>query len=99
MVDSQKTNSRRKLQNFPCPGCGADLVFDPKGNCLSCPYCGRSEPIPRSSESVTERPYEQYLHPGSEQMGSVGENALEVSCARCGATVTFTPPEVAGECP
>jgi hypothetical protein len=32
-------------------------------------------------------------------MGTVAENALEVSCDRCGATVTFTPPEVAGECP
>jgi DNA-directed RNA polymerase subunit RPC12/RpoP len=32
-------------------------------------------------------------------MGTVAENALEVSCDRCGATVTFTPPEAAGECP
>jgi ribosomal protein S27E len=99
MVDSQKTHPRTKLQTYPCPGCGADLVFDPKDNCLSCPFCGRQEPIPQSSEIVTERSYEQYLQPGSEQMGTVGENALEVSCDRCGATVTFTPPETAGECP
>jgi DNA-directed RNA polymerase subunit RPC12/RpoP len=99
MVESEKTRRGRKPERFPCPGCGADLVFDPKENCLSCPYCGRKEPIPRTDDAVIERPYEQYLHPSSEQMGTVGENALEVSCARCGATVTFTPPEVAGECP
>lgn len=28
----------------------------------------------------------------------MAENALEVTCQSCGATVTFTPPEVAGEC-
>jgi DNA-directed RNA polymerase subunit RPC12/RpoP len=99
MMDSEKTNQRQKPHNFPCPGCGADLVFDPKENCLTCPYCGLQEPIPQSDQSVIERSYEQYLHPDSEQMGTVGENALEVSCTRCGATVTFTPPEVAGECP
>ena len=99
MVESEKSSQRQQLQNFPCPGCGADLVFDPQENCLTCPYCGRKEPIPQAAEPVIERPYEQYLHPSPEQMGTVGENALEVSCARCGATVTFTPPEVAGECP
>src|SRR5215216_2683138 len=99
MDDAQRKNPKQKPQTYPCPGCGADLVFDPKDNCLSCPYCGRKVPIPESNETVVERSYEQYLQPTSEQMGTVAENALEVSCERCGATVTFTPPEVAGECP
>jgi DNA-directed RNA polymerase subunit RPC12/RpoP len=99
MAESQRTNPKQKPQTYRCPGCGGDLVFDPKNNCLTCPYCGRQEPIPQSAESVIERSYEQYLQPTSEQMGTLAENALEVSCERCGATVTFTPPEVAGECP
>ncbi len=31
-------------------------------------------------------------------MKALAETALEVKCDSCGATVTFTPPEVAGEC-
>jgi hypothetical protein len=31
-------------------------------------------------------------------MGLMAQNAIEVKCDSCGATVTFTPPEVAGEC-
>jgi len=31
-------------------------------------------------------------------MKVLAESALEVKCESCGATVTFTPPEVAGEC-
>ena len=31
-------------------------------------------------------------------MGTLAEGALEVACQTCGATVTFTPPMVAGEC-
>jgi DNA-directed RNA polymerase subunit RPC12/RpoP len=74
------------------------MVFDPQNNCLVCPYCGRKEPIPASSGSVEERSYEDYLQAGAAQMGSLAANAVEVTCSQCGATVTFTPPEVAGEC-
>jgi len=99
MADSQQVNFKEKHQRFPCPGCGGDLAFDPKENCLVCPYCGRKEPIPESDAQIEERAFEDYLRPGSERLGRVAENAIEVSCTRCGATVTFTPPEVAGECP
>jgi hypothetical protein len=98
MAESDPKNVKRKQERFPCPGCGADMVFDPQNNCLTCPYCGRQEPIPASAGSVEERPYEVYLQAGAAQMGSVAANAVEVTCTQCGATVAFTPPEVAGEC-
>ena len=66
---------------------------------LSCPYCGRTEAIPASAEEVRERSYEEYLQPRPNQLSPMAANALEVKCNGCGATVTFTPPEVAGECP
>lgn len=88
-----------KLRRFPCPGCGADLVFEPKDGTLTCPYCGRKEAIPASSAQVVERSYEAYLHPRAGQLARLSEAALEVQCAGCGATVSFEPPEVAGSCP
>ena len=38
------------------------------------------------------------MRPQSAQLKALAENALEVRCNGCGATVTFTPPDVAGEC-
>ncbi|HJQ26605.1 MAG TPA: hypothetical protein VKA60_22000 [Blastocatellia bacterium] len=98
MAESEPTNVKRKQERFPCPGCGADLVFDPKNNCLTCPYCGRQEPIPATEGRVEERSYEAYLQAGAAEMGTLAANAVEVTCSQCGATVSFTPPEVAGEC-
>src|SRR5205085_8507906 len=54
MAETPPGNLKRKQERFPCPGCGADLVYDPQNNCLSCPYCGRQEPLPASSSSVEE---------------------------------------------
>jgi ribosomal protein S27E len=47
---------------------------------------------------VEERSFEQYLQIRPEQMEQLAANALEVQCQSCGATVTFTPPEVARQC-
>jgi hypothetical protein len=65
---------------------------------LTCPYCGRQERIEASGGAVEERAYEDYLRLHADRMGGYAEGALEVGCQTCGATVTFTPPEVAGEC-
>jgi ribosomal protein S27E len=47
---------------------------------------------------VQERSFEQYLQIRPEQLEQLATNALEVRCQSCGATVTFTPPEVARQC-
>lgn len=87
-----------KIHRYPCPACGASLLYEPKDGFLSCPYCGHKEPIPASAEQVEERSFEQYLKIRPEQMQQLAANALEVQCQSCGAAVTFTPPEVARQC-
>ncbi len=99
MSEQQATRPDKKTHRYPCPGCGGDLVFEPQDNSLTCPYCGRKETLPTTIEQVEERSYEEYLQPRSDQLTQIAEGALEVSCQTCGATVEFTPPEVAGECP
>ncbi|MFL6332804.1 MAG: hypothetical protein ACJ754_05595 [Pyrinomonadaceae bacterium] len=94
----QQTDSQPKVHRFRCPGCGADLQFAPEGGNLTCPYCGREERIEPPAGAVEERSYEEYLQLHADQMGTLAEGALEVACQTCGATVTFTPPLVAGEC-
>src|SRR5690349_4497780 len=91
--------SAEKLRRFPCPTCSANLVYDPNNNCLSCPFCGHQEAIPQSAEEIQERSYEDYLQASTDKMGTLAANALEVKCQNCGATVEFTPPQIAGDCP
>lgn len=90
--------SPEKIHHFPCPSCGADLLYEPQDGVLTCPYCGHKEAIPQSAAEVQERSYEQYLRVRPEQMGQLAENALEVQCQSCGAKSLFMPPEVAGRC-
>lgn len=83
---------------FPCPNCGAELVYEPGTTQMSCPYCGGHVEIARSDETVEERPYLDYLRPGDDKLVPIAAGALEVPCSRCGAIVEFVPPEVAGSC-
>ncbi|HEV7474592.1 MAG TPA: TFIIB-type zinc finger domain-containing protein [Pyrinomonadaceae bacterium] len=88
----------KEIHRYPCPACGADLLYEPHDGFLSCSHCGHQEAIPASAEQVEERSFEQYLQIRPEQLELLAANALDVQCQSCGATVTFTPPEVARQC-
>ncbi|MGB7925507.1 MAG: hypothetical protein WCF57_19875 [Pyrinomonadaceae bacterium] len=95
---SPQQGTQEKAHRYHCPACGADLLFEPQNGRLTCPYCGHTEFIPTSAEQIEERSYERYLRPRDDQLGTLAQGAVEVQCSSCGATVTFTPPEVAREC-
>ncbi|MBV9958496.1 MAG: hypothetical protein JO360_08750, partial [Acidobacteria bacterium] len=90
--------AQEKIHRYPCPACGANLLYEPKDGFLACPYCGHQERIPQTAEQIEERSYEQYLHVRPGQLEQLAQGALEVQCQSCGALVTFTPPEVARQC-
>jgi ribosomal protein S27E len=48
---------------------------------------------------VQERSYEEYLKLRPVQLTRISADALEVQCSGCGSTVSFAPPELAGDCP
>src|SRR5687767_600622 len=98
MTTRSPSTPAKRVHRYPCPACGADLIFEPQDGFLSCRHCGHKEPIPRSAEEVEERSYEQYLQIRPDQLEQLAANALEVKCQSCGATVTFLPPQVAGQC-
>lgn len=87
-----------KIRRYPCPECGAQLLFEPKEGLLKCTHCQHTERIPDSADEVQERSYEIYLRPRESQLQVFAEGVLEVACSSCGAVVTFTPPEVALKC-
>lgn len=96
-VSPTKMSGAEKVRRYRCPGCGADLIFEPRDGCLVCPYCGRRESIAGGGR-VEERSYEEYLRLYEGQLTTLAEGALEVRCDACGASVVFAPPQVAGEC-
>jgi predicted RNA-binding Zn-ribbon protein involved in translation (DUF1610 family) len=96
-VTTSPTTSK-KVHRYPCPACGADLVYEPHDGFLSCSHCGRKEAIPSTADQVEERSFEQYLRIRPERLERLAADALDVQCQSCGATVTFTPPEVARQC-
>lgn len=90
--------SEQKIHRYPCESCGANLVYDPRQTKLSCGYCGHTQEIESGTNAIEERSYEQYLRPSAERLERMSNDALEVKCTSCGATVTFVPPETAREC-
>ena len=88
----------QRIHRYPCPACGADLLYEPKDGFLSCEHCGNKEAIATSAERVEERSFEQYLQMRPQQLQPLSADALEVQCQSCGAAVAFTPPEVARQC-
>ncbi|WP_309709830.1 TFIIB-type zinc ribbon-containing protein [Armatimonas sp.] len=86
---------------YPCPGCSADLEFDPKAGQLKCPYCGSEVSVPQenTAREIRENDLQLYLTPDASRLARLAENAVEVACESCGAVTEFTPPEVAGFCP
>jgi predicted RNA-binding Zn-ribbon protein involved in translation (DUF1610 family) len=99
------------LSRFPCGQCGARLEFTPGTTSLTCPYCGRANPIAPPVETA-----EGEAAPGAGEAASVQEvdfhaalatlehesehvEALTVKCDACAATVTKPPGVTSYACP
>ncbi|MCZ2152171.1 MAG: hypothetical protein LC126_30880 [Bryobacterales bacterium] len=86
------------VQRFKCPGCSADMEFDPKSGALKCPYCGTTQAISRQvNETVQEIPCDQYKDPS--RLKKISQTALQITCASCGSTIQCEPAEMTGSCP
>jgi ribosomal protein S27E len=90
-----------KAERFPCPGCAADMQFDPATGGMKCPFCGQTQVLaaPAPGTGVKPHPFEEFLATGNSKLQPLTGQALEVSCDGCGSVVAFEPPEVAGLCP
>jgi ribosomal protein S27E len=95
----------KKADRFPCPGCSADMQFDPVTGAMKCPFCGKTQTLapattPGRPAGIASHLLDEFLaKQGDSHLSTLSSQALEVSCAACGSAVTFQPPEVAGSCP
>ena len=91
---------------FPCPKCGAGLLYEPRARGLRCPFCG-TERLLESGGPVLERDLDDALHAAAAPPPGTGSHrepvkALgprRVRCESCAAEVEVPPGERAGRCP
>ncbi|MGA2183206.1 MAG: hypothetical protein ABSH47_09265 [Bryobacteraceae bacterium] len=92
--------SSGKTPQFRCPGCSADMEFDPQSGGMKCRFCGHTEAVAPAATSVSVHTLDEGLaEAGNVPRTPPGDGALEVTCNGCGSVVAFQPPEVAGVCP
>ena len=93
--------SEQKATQFPCPGCAAEMQFDPATGGMKCPFCGQTQelPAPADGNSVPSHGFDEFVAAGASKLQALTGQALQVSCDGCGSVVAFEPPEVAGVCP
>lgn len=90
--------ARSDVNKYPCPSCGALLKFTPGKDLLKCDYCGHEDEAIQATEEVEEYSYEQYFNVDQSELVQLSNTALEISCDRCGASITFEPPQTSGKC-
>ena len=86
-------------RKFPCPRCGADVVWHPGAARLRCEYCGferAAEEAGGEAARVPERPLMEGLR-APEKTGW-GAERRSFRCGRCGAVSTLEPGLAASSC-
>ncbi|MEO1403792.1 MAG: hypothetical protein AAFV72_21445 [Cyanobacteria bacterium J06635_1] len=92
-----------RIDQYQCPGCRADMAFDPGKGQLQCPYCGHLEAIAQPGEQ-TYNPLQEndllgFINAQQIQIEPLSASAQSAQCPGCQAHITFEPPDVAGRCP
>ena len=93
-----------KVEQHQCPGCRADMVFNPAEGQLECPYCGRLEALPEATQTQLRQTLQEndllaFVNANQTRIAKLSTTAQEADCPGCRATIAFEPPEVAGRCP
>src|SRR3982751_1264906 len=89
-----------KIARFLCPGCSADMEFDPDSGGLKCRFCGHCQAVPAAAGKLSRHALDEFLaKTGTDHLRPMTPQALEASCSGCGSVVTFEPPQVAAACP
>lgn len=95
-IIAEVSRMSEKVEQFPCPGCGGDMVFDVEKQSLSCPYCGNVIAISQEEYSVIhEYPIESAKDMASRDWGS---KTTVMRCDSCGAEMVINESQLTMEC-
>jgi DNA-directed RNA polymerase subunit RPC12/RpoP len=89
------------VHKFPCPRCGADVVWNPGSAKVRCQYCGyerdASDVVGAAPEIVHERPLEEGLKAPAKV--GWGTERRTFKCTKCGAVSSLEKGAAASACP
>ncbi len=77
-----------------CPGCGANMRFDPLSQGLLCAYCGAKKALPDEFRTT-----EIHLSHALSEGEKWSDETTVFVCETCGAKVVLTPGAAARNCP
>ncbi len=99
MTAGEGGGPRAGAERFPCPKCGAGLLFDPGSRGLRCPFCGEGRTI-EGAGAVVEKDLLEALKAAERVHGEKKGPAAErrYRCEACAAEVTVPATEKAGRC-
>ncbi|MCE7868863.1 hypothetical protein DYH09_00635 [bacterium CPR1] len=101
-TETQNAVASPATRRFPCPGCGATLVFAAGAGNLRCEYCDAEVEIPKEAPTAStfSGPVEHALSKllSGEANKGWGVQTYSVACKQCGATTTFPEKTTSGEC-
>ncbi|HEX8872312.1 MAG TPA: hypothetical protein VF758_06070, partial [Candidatus Acidoferrum sp.] len=79
-------------EHFPCPGCSADMKFDPAAGMMKCPFCGTTAAVPTSIATASVKATTSAV--ASAAPGHVNCHPLEEFLAKAhGAQMTTMSPQ------
>ena len=115
MEENLQENSRdlNSAMQIKCPGCGGTMVYSPTTQSLQCIYCGTTKELPTSRGEVQENDYALWsqtsrsdrmlgimdLSAEGGQQEAVLQEAVQVRCEQCGATVQIDSTRSSAICP
>jgi predicted RNA-binding Zn-ribbon protein involved in translation (DUF1610 family) len=94
----EEQENLQRIVNVPCGGCGGEMVYDPGKQVLLCPNCGATRDIPRASDMVVERSFEDAAALADRGTGFAVPSKV-FHCNSCGANTSVGPDVVAFNCP
>ncbi len=94
-TDEEREFKEKEANVIKCSSCGANMIFEPKTQTLTCSYCGRQESIEKNLEVQ-----EIALEEGFQSMAQWSPSEASVYvCENCRAKVVLEKSETAKNCP
>ncbi|UYQ93956.1 hypothetical protein MKQ68_02460 [Chitinophaga horti] len=87
-MEQPSLEKKDPLLLFPCPGCNAQLHFDPGGQQLECEHCGTRVAIERGTDQIRENNLHRQMVENTDPATTIEQQVYK--CNRCSAETIFT---------
>jgi DNA-directed RNA polymerase subunit RPC12/RpoP len=85
----------KDTHNYPCPGCGGNMIFDPETQALKCPYCESTQDIGVNKIEIKEYDFKTAEDTAPTNWGS---EKKVLQCKNCSGEVVMDAVETANSC-